>query len=608
MKRIIRRLILFVVIVIAGCSLALFLILNASLPQLDGEISASRISADIRIQRDAGGMPTVSAKNRADLAFGTGFVHGQDRFFQMDLTRRQAAGELAEIIGPAALEIDKRNRLHRFRSRASRVITRMASDEAEILSAYVAGVNAGLDSLGARPFEYFILGVTPEPWRPEDTLLVAYAMFLELNDERASHDIKRGLVHRVMPAQAYDWLYPSGTKWDAPIVGEARKGIAIPSPEQLNVRDSTQASNRSTVSEDAEAPLLGSNNWAVSGKLSHSGRAIVANDMHLKLATPNVFYRARLVVNGADERDVSGVTLPGTPAVVAGSNGHVAWGLPNSYGDWSDAVILRPGERPDSYLTPGGEMEFTVYKEQIDVKGESPRVFVVRETIWGPVLDDHSYPDVELAVRWLAHEPNSVNLRQLDLETVKSVFEAVQVANGLGIPPQNFVSGDAEGNIAWTIAGQLPVRTEYDSSIPADWSEGGGWIGWLGADDYPRVVNPEGGRIWTANARVVDGDVLRKIGDGDYDLGARAMQIRDGLFAKESFKPADMLAIQFDDRAILMAPWRELLLAVLDDGALRNNAQRREYRELVDHWIPRASPESVGYRLVRAKGRGYLGS
>ncbi|MCH8308121.1 MAG: penicillin acylase family protein [Proteobacteria bacterium] len=600
MKRIIRRLILFVVIVIAGCSLALFLILNASLPQLDGEISASRISADIRIQRDAGGMPTVSAKNRADLAFGTGFVHGQDRFFQMDLTRRQAAGELAEIIGPAALEIDKRNRLHRFRSRASRVITRMASAKAEILSAYVAGVNAGLDSLGARPFEYFILGVTPEPWRPEDTLLVAYAMFLELNDERASHDIKRGLVHRVMPVEAYDWLYPSGTKWDAPIVGEARKGIAIPSPEQLNVRDSTQASNRSNVSEDAEAPLLGSNNWAVSGKLSQSGRAIVANDMHLKLGTPNVFYRARLVMNGADERDVSGVTLPGTPAVVAGSNGHVAWGFTNSYGDWSDAVILRPGRQPDSYLTPGGEMKFAVYKEQIDVKGESPREFVVRETIWGPVLDDHSYPDVELAVRWLAHEPNSVNLRQLDLETVKSVFEAVQVANGLGIPPQNFVSGDAEGNIAWTIAGQLPVRTEYDSSIPADWSEGGGWIGWLDADDYPRVVNPEGGIIWTANARVVDGDVLRKIGDGDYDLGARAMQIRDDLFAKESFKPADMLAIQFDDRAILMAPWRELLLTVLDDGALRNNAQRREYRELVDHWIPRASPESVGYRLVRA--------
>jgi len=600
MKRIIPRFILLVAIVIAGCSLALFLILNASLPQLDGEISASTISADIRIQRDAGGIPTVSAKNRVDLAFGTGFVHGQDRFFQMDLTRRQAAGELSEIIGPAALEIDKRNRLHRFRNRASRIITRMASDEAEIVRAYVAGVNAGLDSLGARPFEYFILGVSPEPWRPEDTLLVAYAMFLELNDERASRDIKRGLVHRIVPADVYDWLYPRGTKWDAPIVGEASEDLAIPRPEQLNVRDSTQASNRSAVSEDAESPVLGSNNWAVSGKLSHSGRAIVANDMHLKLATPNVFYRARLVMNGADERDVSGVTLPGTPAVVAGSNGHVAWGFTNSYGDWSDAVILRPCRQPDSYLTPGGEMEFTVYKEHIDVKGESPREFVVRETIWGPVLDNHSYPGVELAVRWLAHEPNSVNLRQLHLETVESVFEAVQVANGLGIPPQNFVSGDADGNIAWTIAGQLPVRTEYDSSIPADWSESGGWIGWLDADDYPRMVNPESGRIWTANARVVNGDALNKIGDGGYDLGARAMQIRDGLFAKESFKPGDMLAIQVDDRAILMASWRKLLLAVLDVGAVRNNAKRREFRELVDDWIPRASPESVGYRLVRA--------
>ena len=167
-----------------------------------------------------------------------------------------------------------------------------------------------------------------------------------------------------------------------------------------------------------------------------------------------------------------------------------------------------------------------------------------RETIWGPVLDNHDYPGVELAVRWLAHEPNSVNLRQLELETVESVFEAMQVANGLGIPPQNFVSGDADGNIAWTIAGQLPLRTEYDSSIPADWSESGGWIGWLDAADYPRIVNPEGGRIWTANARVVDGDLLRKIGDGGYDLGARAMQIRDVLFAKKSFTPGDISRIE----------------------------------------------------------------
>ncbi|MFQ5983336.1 MAG: penicillin acylase family protein, partial [Woeseiaceae bacterium] len=600
MKRFVRRLLFALVAVIAGGVLVIFLVLNASLPQLEGEIPAEAISADIRIERDAIGVATVIAGNRADLAFGTGFVHGQDRFFQMDLTRRQAAGELAEIIGPAAFEIDKRNRFHRFRSRAGKVIAQMTAEEAEIMNSYVAGVNAGLDSLDAKPFEYFVLGVSPELWQLTDSVLVVYAMYIELNDERASRDVMRGLVHRIVPAEVYDWLYPSGTKWDAPVVGEARTSSAIPSAEQFDIRNRAATRDASAAYESADPPVLGSNNWAVSGGFSQTGRAIVANDMHLKLGVPNIFYRARLVTTGSAGLDISGVTLPGAPAVIAGSNGHVAWGFTNSWGDWSDAVILRPGGQPHTYLTPDGEKKYAVHKEPIHVKGEPPRDFVVRETVWGPVLDGRSYPDGDLAVRWLAHEANSVNLEQLDLETAKSVFEAVQVANRMGIPPQNFVCGDSDGNIAWTIAGQIPVRAEYDSSIPADWSLSEGWVGWLAARDYPRLVNPEGGRIWTANARVVDADALNKIGDGEYDLGARAMQIRDKLFARESFEPGDMLEIQFDDRALFLMPWRDLLLAVLDDAAVRSHAKRREYRELIAGWIPRASPESVGYRLVRA--------
>ena len=600
MKRFSRRLIYSLVLATAGSMLAIVLVLEASLPQLDGEISVAQISAAVRIERDSIGIPTVIAENRADLAFGTGFVHGQDRFFQMDLSRRQAAGELAEIIGPATVELDKRNRLHRFRSRASRVVARMTTDETDIIDVYAAGVNAGFDSLGARPFEYFILGVSPKPWRSEDTVLAAYAMYMVLNDERASKDVKRGLVHRIVGAEVYDWLYPPGTKWDAPIVGEAWRSPGIPPAEQFSVRDVLQTSIRPPANEEAEPPAIGSNNWAVSGALTKDGRAIVASDMHLSLGVPNVFYRARLVTTGADKRDVTGVTLPGAPIIVAGSNGHIAWGLTNSYGDWSDAVILRPGSQPDTYLTPGGEMKYDEFREQIHIKGESPQEFIVRETIWGPVLDDHDYPDVELAVRWIGHETNAISLKQLDLETAASVYEAIVIASDLGLPPQNFVTGDKDGNIAWTIAGHIPIRAEYDSSIPVDWSDNEGWIGWLTADEYPRVVNPESGRIWTANARVVDGDALKKIADHGYDFGARAQQIRDALFAKESFVPRDMLDIQIDDRAVFLTPWRELLLSVLNDTALRDNAERNEYRDLVKGWISRASADSVGYRLVRA--------
>ena len=600
MNHLARRLIYSLVLIVAGCMLAIVLILEASLPQLDGDITSAQISAAVTIERDFLGVATVTAENRADLAFGTGFAHGQDRYFQMDLSRRQAAGELSEIIGAATLEADKRHRLHRFRSRARQAIAQMTADETEIVDAYVAGVNAGLESLGIKPFEYFVLGVSPEPWRAEDTLLAAYAMYMVLNDERASHDIQRGLVHRVVAADVYEWLYPPGTKWDAPIIGEARQSSAIPPPEQFNVRQVLKTSTLSPANEEAGRAFLGSNNWAVSGELTDSGRAIVANDMHLRLGAPNVFYRVRLITTGTIKRDVSGVTLPGAPIIVAGSNGHVAWGFTNSYGDWSDAVILRPGSQPDTYLTPEGEMTFDVFEEKIEIKGESPQVFVVRETIWGPVLDDHSYPDADLAVSWIAQEANAVNLRQIDLETAANVFEAVRVANASGLPPQNFVTGDEDGNIAWTIAGQIPVRADYDSSIPADWSESEGWIGWLNADDYPRVINPKSGRIWTANGRVADGDALKKIAERGYAFGARAQQIRDDLFAKESYEPRDMLEIQLDDRAIFLMRWRELLLSVLGDAAVRENPQRGEYRRFVEDWIPRASAESVGYRLVRA--------
>jgi len=598
MNRLVARLLSGLIFAATVLIILAWLALRASLPELDGETSVDGLSAVATIERDSSGIPTITAANRTDLAFATGFAHGQDRFFQIDLIRRQAAGELSEIIGESTLATDKRFRFHRFRSRAQIAVSSLSATESAILDSYAEGVNAGLASLDAKPFEYFVLRADPQPWLPEDSILVVYAMFVMLNDSRAIKDVQRGLAHRVLPKAAYTWLYPQGTPWDAPIVGEPRPTAPMPLPGTYSIRDVSTESQ--PASEVGKPNLNGSNNWAVGGALTSTGRAIVSNDMHLGLSTPNIYYQARLVVDSGEQRDVTGVTLPGAPFVVAGSNGNVAWGYTNSYGDWSDAVSLKAGSTPDKYQTPDGEMSFDMHHEDINVKNGDAVQLVIRETIWGPVLEGIDYPDGDIAVSWTAHHAEAVNLRVIDLETVASVHEALDVANTMGIPPQNFVTGDAGGNIAWTIAGKIPAKSSFDGMLPSDWSEEPGWTGWLDPGRYPRVLNPESGRIWTANARVTDGEALDLVGDGGYDLGARARQIRDRLFARETFEPADMLDIQYDDRALFLQPWRELLLDVLDAETVAADVELAEYRSLVAEWIPRAAAESVGYRLVRA--------
>ena len=187
------------------------------------------------------------------------------------------------------------------------------------------------------------------------------------------------------------------------------------------------------------------------------------------------------------------------------------------------------------------------------------------------------------------------------MDRVRNVSEAMAVANRAGMPEQNFMTADADGHIAWTIAGHIPVRSGFDPQIPAYWDKPGtGWTGWLPPERYPRVVDPANGRLWTANARVVDGAMLAIIGDGGYDLGARARQIRDDLMAKDKFSPADLLGIELDDRAVFLARWRSLLLRLLNPENLGGHPERAGFRHYVEQWGDHASVDSVGYRLVRA--------
>jgi penicillin amidase len=593
---------------LALAGLGIYLTLRASLPQLDGEIAAPALQTAATIARDELGTPTIRAASRRDLAFATGYAHGQDRFFQMDLMRRAAAGELAELLGKPLLELDEKYRLHGFRRVAGEIVRDSAAVDRQLLDAYAAGVNFALTSASARPWEYTVLRSQPVAWRVEDSVLVAFSMYLSLNDSSGAEEIARARLRDVLPRPLFDFLHPLGTEWDAPITGGKWQGAPMPGAEIFDLRSAAARAAALTAPRSAGAledkPFVGSNSWAVAGTHAVDNAALLANDMHLSLRLPHIWYRARLIVEPGAEaaRDLVGVTLPGLPMLIAGSNGRIAWGYTNSYGDWSDVVVVEPDPQdPGRYLVEGGSEAFENREETLSIRGGEQAWLVVQSTRWGPIID-HDAAGRPLVLAWTAHNPRATNLHMLDFETATNVEDALLVANRAGGPVQNVLVAEAGGRIGWSLMGQVPVRGSYDSTLPHSWREpGGGWTGWRTPEEYPRVVDPASGRLWTANARTIDTETwLAFLGDGGYDLGARAAQIRDDLLALQTASPAAMTAIQLDDRALFLVRWRDLLLSLLDDRAVAGNPLRAQARDLIEQWSARAAADDAGYRIVRA--------
>lgn len=578
--------------------LAAWWALRSSLPRLDGELVLEGLSAPVEVHRDALGVVTVEAANETDAARALGYVHAQERFFEMDLMRRTAAGELAELFGPAAVETDRRRRVHRMQ----RDLPRIAGEHRALLDAYTEGVNAGLADLRVRPWPYLLLRTKPQPWRVEDSPLVGMAMYFDLQGGGNEREIALWRIRPHLPRALFELLTHPGSMWDAPITGPAVGEAQLPTADEVDLRRLAQpeakvASRLPPVSE------VGSNNFAVSGALTADGRAIVADDMHLALRAPNIWFRAQL--RYADARapggrvDVGGFTLPGLPLVVVGSNGHVAWGYTNSYGDWLDWQHLRDCDaRPQA-----PECRSTTTVERIRVAGENDVLLSVEETKWGPVLHRGANGD-RLALRWVAHLPGAMTMGLADFTHAGSLDDALRAADGVAIPAQNLVIGDRGGRIAWRLLGPMPARSaQCDASQRGDPRA---FVAVQAADcppwplvngRNPRVVDPRTGRLWTANTRVVDGEALARIGDGGYVLGARGQQIRDGLFAKSRFDERDLLAIQLDDRTLFLERWWRLL----QQTAARTDMPAIDALTDADRaWPAHAVPDSVSYRLVRA--------
>ena len=581
---------------------------HRSVPALDGQAQVPGLQANVTISRDALGTAVVKGANRLDVARGLGFVHAQERFFEMDLTRRSAAGELSALFGSLALERDKLRRTHRLRAMLDARLAQMDAGERALLQAYADGVNAGLGQLGTRPWQYRLLRAEPERWQPVDSLLVIAEMFWMLQGNSVQEGLARAQLRECVGDAAFDWLEPRGGRWDAALDGSVLQPGAMPGPDLIDLRKPAPAIPASaaasvvaqaptflddTAAPDRHEPVIGSNNWAVSGARSVSGNAMLANDMHLSLGVPAIWFRAQFEVGGERPIRAEGVTLPGVPAMVVGSNGHVAWGFTNSYGQWFDWIKV-----PE----PADAASLSHVTETIAVKGGAEVKLDVTLFAGLPVVDRRGAQSY--ALHWVADDGGAYSLALDRMLTANDVDAALGVAAHSGIPEQNFVAADDRGAIGWTIAGALlgthtAAATSFGRFVPAtDLAN----LPRPLADASSRVVgsfdvNPDGGQLWTANARTYEwpgpagGSFTTAIGDGGYDLGARAQQIRDRLAATPKFDEKMLAAIQFDDEARFMRPWADRVVSV--------SGQRPEVTRLLAGWSGRAGADQAGYRLLR---------
>ena len=613
MVRWLKRIALLLIVLATLALLAGGWLLRGSLPKLDGEWALRGLSAPVTIQRDRLGVVTIDAANETDAMRALGYVHAQERFFEMDLMRRTAAGELAELFGPIALDTDKRHRIHRMRARSAEHLDAIAGDKLPQLQAYADGANAGLRSLRARPWPYLLLRQEPEAWQAVDSLLTGYAMYFDLQDASDVREFALWTIEPHLPGPLFDLIARDGTRWDAPLMGQARGDAGLPTAEQIDLRKLPSPTGPGPgAASGGDAP--GSNNFAVSGALTRDGRAIVADDMHLGLRAPNIWFRVRLRypdrAAAGGKVDIAGFSLPGQPAVIVGSNGHIAWAFTNGYVDTMDWMRAKGcGAAKGGAQTPCAPVR--TMRERIEIAGAPAYDYDIKQTDWGPVLRED--PDGTLySLRWVAQLPDGLNLNLSSLAKAASVEDALRIADQIAIPAQNLLIADSGGRIAWHLLGALPQR---EGACPASQTmvdgpglappardaaraTGTACAAWAARSaGLPQFADPPSGRLWSANNRLLDGAALSEVGDSGYALGARAKQIRDGLFARRSFAERDLLAIQLDDRALLLASWWQLLR---EQAARGRTPAMGELAAAAHRWEGRASPESTSYRIVRA--------
>ena len=545
----------------------------AALPPQHGEIKLAGIGKPVAIRRrEVDGIPIISAENEHDAFFALGWVHAEDRLWQMDFQRRVASGRLSEVLGARTLEVDKLMRTLGLMRVAEANLGAVSPEIRSVLEAYAAGVNAWMEHhRGPLSPEFLMLGYQPEPWRPVDTVLWGRLMALQLSGNYQS-ELARARIASVLTSEEMARLFPGDSGAGPTSLGAA----ALESVTKL-------ADTLPTLQEIPGLAAGASNAWVLAGAHTKSGKPILANDPHLGFSAPTLWYLARIET---PTMTLAGATAPGVPAVVIGHNGQIGWGFTTTESDTQDLFVERL-VGTDAYASPQGPLPFTTRIERIAVKGAEPVEITVRETRHGPVLSDISSEAASIAgsgyvvaLAWPALRADDATVEAvLGLYRARNWSDFTQILRNFHSPQQNVFYADREGHIGMIAPARVPIRASGDGRMPVEgWSGAHDWTGFIPFEQLPHSFDPPSGRIVNANNRIVPKSYPYLIA-AEWEAPYRAQALLEALDRGDGGTVEESDALQQSDLSVAA---RELL-PLMTAFSPKDDRQREALR-LLGNW------------------------
>ncbi len=603
-KRLLSGLVVTLLVGAAGVVIFGYLSLRRSLPQQSGRLILPGLHAPVEVVRDAHGVPHIYAQNEHDLLMAQGFVTAQDRLWQMDLTRRAANGQLAELFGPRVLAHDRLMRTIGIGRTATALYAQLPAASRQVLEAYAEGVNAFLaQGRHKLPLECLVLRYTPTPWQPEDCLSIIRFMSWTLCMSWAV-DLTYGALAARVDAEHLQEILPLG-----PYAGP-RITASVGDEELALYGEALRTIRQARAQLGLAEAALGSNNWALSGAKTASGKPILCNDPHLLLAVPGVWYEVHL---SAGDIDACGVSIPGLPGISIGRNRRLAWGITNGMIDDADFFVERLDTVNNTrYVRDGQWLTMDTVAETIAVKGQSEVVQEVPLTVHGPLVTDvHALGrqvGKAIGLRWVGHDYSDEVAALRTVIRAQSFSEVQAGLRAYGTPAQNFVYADVDGNIGYTLGGTIPWRGGGHGVLPRPgWDSRNDWQGTIPFERHPRLFNPAAGFVATANNEIWD-QALYGYVSAYWEPPDRISRIRQRLEEKAKLSRADCQELQVDQLSLRARGVLPLLLRAYEQASLPDTGLVHQAHLLLRRWDCVELPESIPCTIFHAFYRHLLHS